>query len=254
MRSALRALLFAALLVTTGCLGLFGPDRPPSDQRAVDAVDRSVAALADVDTYRFSLDGEARASRGDEQVRVDVTGEGVVDVAGRRMNVTTRARDATRTVYVSNRTAYTECARMGWGRQNLSASTRWVNVTPAGEQFALLDRTDVYWRGTETVNRTEAAVVVAYPTKEELQSVARARGTELTDLSGANVQNVTVTVWIDAETNLPLKARRDVELKRNGVAGSATVTFRFSGYDEPATVTRPAFDEDSVWEMGCPGG
>ena len=254
MRFALPALLLAALLVTAGCAQVLGPSRPPSDQRALDAVNRTQAASTDVDAYQFSMDGHVEASKGDERVSVDVTGDGAVDVDDRRMGVTTHARDATRSSYVAGHTAYTECGRMGWGRENLSASARWFNYTPVGNQLALLDRTDVYWRGTETIDGTEAGVVVAYPTKQELLSVAESHGSDLTDLQGANVKNVTVTVWISQETGRLLKARRDITLKRNGATATATVTFRFSGYDEPVNVTRPSFDEDHVWEVGCPGG
>jgi len=256
MRSALPALLLAALLVTAGCAEVLGPSRPPSDQRAVDAVDRSLAATADVESYRFTFDGGAEASKDHEQVQLDVGGEGVVDVAGQRLNVTTRADDDTRRVYMTDEAAYRECATpwSGWGRENLSGSTEWLNYTPAGEQLALLDRTDVYWRGTETVDGTEAAVVVAYPTKDELRSVAEAQGTDVTDLANVNLQNATVTVWIAEETGLLLKARRDLEMKRRGATATVTVTFRFSGYDAPVNVTRPPFDEDDVWETeGCPG-
>ena len=66
MRSALPALLLVALLVASGCLGLLGPSRPPSDQRALDAVNRTQAAPDDVDSYRFTLDGYVEASMGDD--------------------------------------------------------------------------------------------------------------------------------------------------------------------------------------------
>ena len=69
MRRSVPVLLLAAVLVTSGCAGVLGPSRAPSDQRAVDAVDRSQAALANVTSYRSSFDGRAEAT----EDRYDVT-------------------------------------------------------------------------------------------------------------------------------------------------------------------------------------
>lgn len=251
MRSALPALLLAAVLVTAGCASVLGPSRPPSDPRATEAVDRAAAATDDLDSYRFTLDGDVRASEGDESVRVDVAGDGVVDVVDRRMRVTTESDGETRETYVMETTAYTECPRLGWSRENISSSTRWLNHTPVGQQLALLQRTDVYWRGTDTVGGTEAVVVEAYPTAEELRSVAAAHGGDVADLEDARVQNVTVTVWFDRETDRPLRAERYVRVKRGGATAEATVTFGFHGYGEPVNVTRPDLDDEVVRDLGC---
>jgi len=262
MRSATLALVLAVVLVTAGCSGLLGPSRPPSDQRALDAVNRSQEAVADVESYRFALDGHVTATDGDERGALDVTGEGVANVSRQRLNATISAddgsapapmHDATRSAYVTGYTAYTEC-RVGWGRENLTRSTPWVDHTPLGRELALLNRTDVYWRGTETVNGTEAAVVVAYPTKGELQSLADAQGT--TDFEDANVKNVTETVWFDTGSWRPLKVRREVRVGGGVFSSStatATVTLRFANYDRPTTVTRPSFDPNETWHAGCPG-
>lgn len=264
MRSAFPALALAVLLVTAGCSSVLGPSRPSSDQRALDAVNRSQEAVADVESYRFTLDGHVAATDGDERVSFDVTGEGAVNVSRQRLNATARAddgsapapmHDETRSAYVTGYTAYTEC-RVGWGRENLTRSTPWVDHTPLGQELALLNRTDVYWRGTETVNGTEAAVVVAYPTKEELRSVADAQGAGAADFEDANVQNVTETVWFDTETWRPLKVKREVRVEQGVFSSSsatATVTLRFIGYDRPTNVSRPSFDPDETWETDCPG-
>lgn len=262
IRSVPLALVLAVVLVTAGCSAVFGSSRPPSDGRALDAVNRSQESLAAVESYRFTLDGHVTATDGEERASFDVAGEGVVNVSRQRLNATARASDGstfvhddTRSAYVTGYTAYTEC-RVGWGRENLTRSTPWVGHTPLGRELALLNRTDVYWRGTDTVNGTEAAVVVAYPTEEELQSVADARGTGAANFEDANVQNVTETVWFDTETWRPLKVQREVRIEGGVFSSSratATVTLRFTGYDRPTDVTRPAFDPDETWKAGCPG-
>lgn len=253
MRPALPVLLFALLLITTGCLGVFGPSRPPSDQRALDTVSRSQAAMANVTSYRFTLDGHMEATNDDESLSFDVAGSGAVNVSRQRLNATIRARESSRSTYITDDTVYTECSRMGWGRENLTRSIRWLNYTPVGEQLALLDRTNVYWRGTETVDGTPAAVVTAAPTKRELESVTDAKGTGETGIGTVKVQNVTVTVWMSTETDRVLKAQREIRINRGGTTATATMTFRFTDYNEPIVVTRPTFDEDAVWTIGCPG-
>jgi hypothetical protein len=251
MRSALPAFLLAAVLVTAGCASVLGPSHPPSDPRATAAVDRAAAATDGLASYRFTVDGDVRASEGDESLRVDVIGDGVVDVADRRMHVTTESDGETRETYVSETAAYTECPRFGWGHETLSSSTRWLNHTPVGHQLALLQRTDVYWRGNATVDGTGAVVVEAYPTAEELRSVAVAHGSDVADLEDANVQNVTVTVWFSRETDRPLKVERYVRVERGGATAEATVAFRFHGYGDPVNVTRPDFGDDVVRDLGC---
>jgi len=258
MRAALRALLVAALLATAGCAGVLGPDRPPSDERALEAVNRSGAALAGIDSYRYSIDGRIEASKGDEEASATIEGSGVVDVADRRMMLTARGEGDTqfgseeRRSYLLERTRYTECALAGWERENLSEEGPWLSLTPAGRQLALLNGTDVYWRGTQQVDGREAHVVVAYPTKEELLA-ADTRTTDTADLEGANVRNVTVRVWFDAATHRPLESRIEIDLRKDGATATVDLTTRFEEYGGPVNVTPPAFGSEGyeIREFGC---
>lgn len=262
MRQSLPVLLLVVALVTSGCAGVLGPSRAPSDQRAVDAVDRSRAAMQDVTSYRTEVDGHVEATGDGEQVTVDMTGDVVVDVSARQMNATGEVEDAshgggpafdsTQSTYVDGYTASVECPRVGWARQNLSADNPWTTYTPAGQQLALLNRTNVYWRGTETVDGVETAVVVAYPTEEELESVPGIEGRGAADFEDANLENATVTVWLDTRTDRPVKAQREIRASRGGSTATAVSTFRFTDYDEPATVTEPEFG-GSRWDTSCPG-
>ena len=257
-RSALAALAVAGLLLTGGCLDPFGPTRPPSDERALNAVDRSRDALDDVSSYRTTVDGRLTATAGDDNDTADVAGSVAVDVSARRMNATSRVRgrltgSTVRRTFVTGDTVYTECSRMGWSRRNRSAETPWVSYTPAGQQLALLERSNVYWRGVERVGDTEAAVVVAHPTAREFESVPGGRRTATAVFGGATVDNATVTVWLDTDSWRPVKAERTVTVSGRGTMAAASVTFRFTDYDDPVAVTRPSFDEDAVWQLGCPG-
>jgi hypothetical protein len=256
MRSSVPVLLVVVMLVTTGCLGIFGsaPSRPPSDQRALNAINRSQAATATITSYRVSIDSHVKTTGSDDSRSITATGSGVVDVRQQRLKATTHIRAETRGTYITSEARYSECPRMGWGRENLTQSVQWLNYTPLGQQLALLARTDVYWRGTEPVNDTEAAVVTAFPTEKELQSVTTGPGLGQAGIGSGNInfQNATVTVWISTKTARILKTRYKMRVSRGGTTAVGTITTRYTDYNEPVTVTRP-FDKAAVWQWGCPG-
>ena len=260
MRPPLAAATVALLLLSAGCLGGSGTDRAPSDQRALDALDRARAAMDDVRTYRTSIDGRVEASTDDEQVTFGLDGEVRVNATARRMNATASLvglptsgfSEGQSTTYVDNYTAHIECSRIGWERQNLSQSEPWLTYTPIGQHLELLNRTNVYWRGTETVDGRNASVVVGYPTKADLEAVD-VRSVGMTEqMASSNLENVTVTIWLDAATDRPIQVRRDIRGTQDGVSAHANGTFLFQDFDEPTHLTEPEFG-DVIWEGGCPG-
>lgn len=260
VHSTLRALLVAALLVTAGCQAPFGSSAPPSDDRAVAAVDRAREATGGVTSYRFTVDGEVRIREAGRTESVGIRGSGVVDVANRRANETVVARGDTgpmvrdtRMAYVEGYTLDVECARLGWARYDLAESTRWVEYTTLGQQLALLDRTTVYWNGTETVDGTEVAVVTARPTEQQLEAARDLPTGGGVTQGGASVRNATVRVLIDADTGRIREVRRELHVGAGEATAVATVTYRFADYDAPTNVTRPGFEESGArWESGCP--
>lgn len=258
MRPPLAVLLLVSLLVTSGCLGFVDESRSPSDQQALDALNRSRTALDDVTSYRARSAGTAEGTSDDQQVRVAVSGEALVNVTARKIHATYRVDDRprptgkqTRQMYVTGYTAYTECRLAGWGRQNLSESRPWFEFTPIGEQLAVLDRAPVYWRGTEPLNGTETAVIVAHPTEQELQAAPNLLTVRAINPEEARFENATLTVWIDTETWRPLQVSREIRLQQKDVTVMLTATWQFDEYDVPAVVTRPSFDRSEVREHGC---
>ena len=249
----LPSLAFAVLLVLAGCNG--GVSQPPSDDRALDALNRTEAALDPIPTYRFSSETRVTASKGDRSRSVSVTTDGVVDARNRLLHANSTVEGRTRDVYVDGYKSYTECASpwSGWGVKNLSESTSWAAFAPAGRQVELLDRTNVYWRGNETVDGNRTHLVVAYPSKETLVDLQRRGRAAAPDLQSANLKNATVKLWTDAETGLPVKSLLEIELKKNGATATARVTTTFSGYGDPVNVTVPESTRTDQHEMGCPG-
>lgn len=257
MRPPLAVLLIVCLLVTSGCLSFLDESRPPSDHQAQDALDRSRTALADVTSYRALSNGSATMTAEDERDTVTLSGEVLVNVSARELNSTGRVSDTflpgtgVRRTYVTGYTAYTECRLSGWGQQNLSASRPWVEYTPIGDQLALLNRTPVYWEGTERLADTETAVIVAHPSEQELEAVPGLWSLAPEESQNADFQNATLTLWIDTETSLPVLAHRKTVWRDAGATVTLSATWRFDDYNEPAGVTRPSFDESDVREHGC---
>lgn len=259
MRPPLAALLLVAVLLTSGCLG--GPSRPPSDQRALDALNHSQDAMAEVTSYRTTVDGRVTATGNDEERTVSLTGTVAVNASTQQMNATASAgerqnfpgRSGTQRTYIDGYTTYAECARINWERQNLSESRPWLTYTPVGQQLAVLDETNVYWNGTEPVDGREAGVILAHPTQDELQAVPNVRNSGASDIADSNLDNATLRLWIDTDSGRPLKARRHIRVSESGTTATATVTFRFTDYNEPTTVTVPELDDETFWNTGCPG-
>jgi len=260
MRPPLVSLGVATLLVLSGCLGLGGPDVPPSDQQAVEALENSREAVQEVASYRATIDGHVSARAKDESATLDFTIEEAANVTAREVNATAKISaesgspydSGTRMTYISGYRAYNECARMGWGRQNLSEDRPWVSYSSVGQLLALLNRSNVYWAGAGTVDGTRASVIVAHPTKEQLQDGPKVQNSRVSDFEGASVDNSTVRVWLSNQTDRPLKAHRDIEISRDGATATATATIRVHGYNEPTPISRPAVG-DTFWEFGCPG-
>lgn len=251
MRPPLAVLLLVGLFVTSGCLGFIGESRPPSDQQALDALDRSRAALDNVTSYRARTAGTAEGSLDNREVTASLRGEATINVTARKLGGTADVRDRTRQVYVTGYTAYKECRLAGWGRRNLSESRPWFEFTPIGEELAVLDRTPVYWRGTERLNGTETAVIVAHPNEEELQAAPNLLALRVLNPEDVRIDNTTLTLWISTETWRPMQAHREIRARQNGATIRLTATWQFDRYNVPAVIGRPSFDESDVREHGC---
>ncbi len=248
----LRPVLLSLLLVSSGCLGVF-ESRPPSDDRAVELRERVDDAVADVESYRFDSHVSVAATDGESSRSVTVDGGGAVDLSARQLRSVAEADGTERRRYIDGYTAYRECADpwSGWGVDELDEERAWQRHTPLGRTLELLNESRVYWQGTETVNDTETAVVVAHPTAETLSSAADRQGPSL---DSRGLENATLTVWVDRETALPVRSRLEIDVERGGATGGATATTEYAGYGESVNVSIPSSVYSDQHELGCPGG
>lgn len=197
----------------------------------------------------------ASATDGEASQSVNVALDGAVDQRAHRMRVVQRVDGEASRLFVVNRTAYQECQGRvgldGWGVEELDTEAAWAEFTPLGHTYALLAESNVYWRGSETVNGTEAAVIVAHPSEKALNSVAsRTGGVSAGD---ADVRNATLTVWVDPESARPLKSRLRLRITKGSVTATATATTEYGDYGASVNTTPPSSVYTDRFELGCPG-
>lgn len=253
MRRLVLAVALAILL--TGCSALPFGGPPPSDEQAVEAVAQVNDAIATVETYRFELTMRVSATKGDRSRTVTVDGAGSVDIPAKQMHATSQAQGETLDSYVDGYTAYQECAPPwgGWGGENVSQSQPWVTTTPLFNQLTLFERTNVYWRGNRTLNGNRTVLVVAHPDKQTLESLAERRQTGDTGIGSASLKNATARLWIDPETDRPVKSSLRLKLSKGGANAVAHLTIRYRQYGEPVNISIPDSVSENQREMGCPG-
>lgn len=248
--SLLRIGIVVLLVLLAGCSS--DDPAPPSDDRALTLLNNTQAALDDVDSYRYTLNGQIEADDADDIRRVSIMGEGAVNLTSEQLNATTRIDDHHRSTYVDGQTAYVECARpaFGWEEDNRSDRTTWQQNTPLGRTIALLDTTSVYYRGERDLAGESAHVIEGYPTKRDFRAL---NPTSQGQLQRGNIQNTTVRLWIDPDTTRPRRIDHRIAVTVQGESGVLKFSFSFSAYNTPIRISVPAEVTEHTWETGCPG-
>lgn len=239
------------VLLSAGCSG-FLEEPPERDERAVAAVEESLAAVDDVETYRYETDLRIQATADGRTERVHATISGAVDSSARRMNSTTDVDGRTVEAYLVNRTAYQQCTRMRsfWGVENESAED-WDALTPANRQLSLLESGDLRYEGGTTVDGRAATLVVGEPSAEALARYSEDRNRPL--LGGPEIHDVRLAVWIDNETDLPVRSRLRFSVSSGDGSGSARMETRFTDFGDPVSIEVPEEAREDQLELGCPG-
>lgn len=247
------------LVVLAGCAG-FLEEPPERDERAVAALEGTTAAVDAAGSYRYETDLRIEAAGDGRTERLDVRLVGAVDAAAMRMNATTQVDGPvgpnvdgrTFETYLVNRTAYQQCTRPPgfWGVENRTADD-WDTLTPAYRQLSLLESGDLRWEGPATVDGRNATLVVGEPTAAALQQY-REDGSRPV-FGGPEFRDVTMSVWIDDETDLPLKTELRFEVVEGDGSATSRMETRFLDYGEPVSVEVPAEAKDDPLTHGCPG-
>ncbi|WP_135304439.1 LolA-like protein [Haloarcula amylovorans] len=248
-RPALHVVL-ALSLVLAGC-SVFG-DEPVREERAVERLDAARERADTVESYRYDVAIGVSTTAGGE--RIDGSGSG-------RVNVTTRQQAANITIdgsvagsYVDNRTAFKQCRPGGpfWGKEELSAERNWSEFTPLGRQLSVLSTGDLYDNGTETVDGRRTVHLSGHPSPSALEESDDGAGNRPL-FGSSNVDHVTVDVWLNETTNLPVRSRITVRVSGDGETATATLTTQFRDYGDQVAVTVPHDVRADAMELGCAG-
>lgn len=250
----LPAALLALLVVTAGCSAL-SESHPPSDQRALDIQNRTLATAENTSTYRYTADVSVSATDGTDSRAVSIDGHGVVNYRAEQAVANATVADETLSVYVDGDTVYTECPSPwdGWGVENVSEEMAWPELSPLGRQLSLLERTNVYFEGNRTLDGNRTVLVVAHPSQQTLQSLPEAGSRSSMDFSDANVDNATLKLWVDPQTDRPVRTELRIEISSSDASGVAEIETRLRDWNEPASVSIPESTRTDQHELGCPG-
>lgn len=72
-------------------------------------------------------------------------------------------------------------------------------------------------------------------------------------LGGPEIHDVTINVWIDNGTDLPLRTRLRFALSSGDGSATARMETRFRDYGEPVAIEVPDVAREDHLEHGCPG-
>lgn len=246
------SVLVALCVLLSGC-SILGGEEIVRQEQAVNALADARTAANETETYHYTADLRivASADGRTEQVEADLRGR--VNVTDRRMAMNTSLQGETLATYVDDGTAYQECGNMArpWGVENVSTAGDWRTQSLMGRQLSLLESGSLYHNGTETIDGTEATILVGEPTTEALSRYQKRRSQNVAD--GANVENPTLRVWLNPDTGRLLQTRLRFEVTEGDASATATLTSRIDEYGEPVSITVPGEATRQEHEFPCPG-
>lgn len=249
-RPALRTLTVSLILIVSlaGCSAL--GDDPTRDERAVEALEDAQVALDETSTYRYDGDLSVAA----DHQRIDGSVFGAVDLANETLYTNATVDGTTLESYLDGDTRREQCPPPwdGWNVESLDDEENpWPGDTPAHSQLSLFEDGDLYWNGTETYDGREAIQLTGSPPADALDD-SRLGGPRF-DFGGPNLEDVRTTLWLDADTGRPLETSVEFAVSGNDETATASITMRYSSYDEPVSIDVPAVPSDQRYELGCPG-
>jgi len=249
-RPALSILLALSCLLA-GC-SVLGADHTREDP-AEDRLAAATAAMDAVETYSYETDIQVVASGEDRTERLTVALTGAVNHTERRVLSNATFQGERYRTYTLNRTVYSECGDPwgGWGVEELDEDGPWRNHTPAVRQLSLLESGSLYLNGTEMIDGRETTLLYGRPTSEALTRYSDRRTGSA--FGGPDVEDATVRVWIDEETDRVRQVEVQFDVRGDGATASATLSSRFSAFDEPVSVSGHARFAQNARETGCPG-
>lgn len=235
-RRLLAVIAVALLVVGAGCVGSGTSTDATPDSESERIVASSTSAIENVSTYQFTLSLSVET----DDRTVAIESDGVVNLAEERMRMNYTQSSSLRTVettqYIVGDTQYVEQFGM-WRQRDVSDEDIWSEDNQMDRQRKLLADSAVTLAGNETVNGRSAYVLEIDPSDEVAQELAASGENARSD---AEISDVTITQYVDHESDLPLKMTMDYEVEQDGDTAEAELVLTMSHFDEPTNITVPS--------------
>lgn len=257
-RNVLVLVALAGMLVLAGCSG----GTPSAEQVDAEQIKSDTLAAFDaVETYRVSSDTTIVQSFNEQQQRQTIEMEVWVDRPDQRIHteetISVGAQSRETSLYFRDGTIYQHNPDF-----TAEYGSEWVTIEAdpgfftqqdrLARQRAFFDNATVSMDGTERVNGTETSVLAADVDEEATSEAIKARLGGANDNFEYDVSNIDQRVWVDTETNQPIKTttQMNATVTAQGQSVSLQLDSEMSfDYEEDVTVTLPK-DADSAVSIG----
>jgi outer membrane lipoprotein-sorting protein len=224
--------------------------------------DKTLSRISDVKTYSFSTYITINTVGELQGFPVDMTdaisGEGAVDVPGKRMlfDVTinstsdkTLVSGKNMKVYFIDDKVYFQSNGTTVDEKISDADVIWKKRTQLKQQAEILSKSEVKLLKEEKTGDSETYVLGLYPKKEELVGYiaeqASVGGTPLSvsdaqiaNLSGM-VKEFSIILWVGKDDFLPRKFRMSMNLSSGKLVRESETLMAMWGYDKPVAIDLP---------------
>lgn len=234
-RTLLAVVALAVLVAMAGCAD--GDSTGPADEPPVEEIQAEAAAVAgNLSSAAFSMTMNVDSPQGSLTMQSD----GVVDVDTKRMrmNITVESggRTSEITQYIVDETAYQE-ANGQWQSVDVSGMGIWAEGNQLNVQGEMLENSTANVTGTAEVGGQETWVVSIQPSDEGIQQFLAGTATGVTE--NLELENVTVTQYVDTETYHVRQIEMSIETTSQGETATIEMTQTFSRFDEAFDITVP---------------
>jgi hypothetical protein len=239
------------MVVFVGALLLFSACVSQEKQSAAEVLNKSMAAMENVETYSFTvrtsmlLVGDASVLGGGAQ-KTDLVWDGQVDGKNRRMHITadvvSTSSNSSMEQYIIGGKQYVKVPVFGW-IMNDTGSEFWDTKTYARLQPGALNVSSVL-AGEERVNGVNCYVVVMnLSSKEALASMMQQPGSTegIKEIKEAEMRE-----WIAKDSFLLIRSETKADIVGTGMEAYINTTLDFSGYNNPISIELPAEAENAL--------
>ena len=222
-----------ALVALAGCVGGGGSEM---SQEAQQLQNDSLAAMQDVNTYRFemtmdmsgggtslSLDADGILNRTSERARLDMSMSG--------------PRSLDMVMYLISDTAYVNVDGR-WTTQDVSEEGMWDQNSQLQRQQELLRAGTLRITGNDTIDGVPVRVVEVDIPDDKLDELT-ALAQQSSGTSQGEITDATYTVYIAKDSTLLRKTSVDMTIEVQGNSFDATVSMRFFDFGTDTAIAIP---------------